>query len=197
VVFFGQLLLFLEFSEVHRFGHISMARTRKLTLGKGAIVSCKGRLLRPSVVINRFFPLIHNTKRLENLVVLRKENRRRGKTTQTCLVVQSDEVMDGDNHIELYCNVRWFKIVIEGPPELFFVETDNTPIIHNDDFTENLPDEVTELFNLGRALSEDEIGNVMNTIPFDDDNKPAPENNPPKEGEVSVEEVAGVCTYAD
>jgi hypothetical protein len=87
--------------------------------------------------------------------------------------------MEGNNHIELYYNVRWFKVSIEDPPDGFFQDIEDSTIIHNDEVIKPLPEEVIEHFKLGRPLTLDEVGIVQNAITINDDNKPATENIPP------------------
>jgi hypothetical protein len=86
-----------------------------MAMGKGAIVSCYARMLYPSTLINQTFPHMNRLRRMELLLVLRKEKKINQKKT-ICLVVQSNEIMNGDSHIELYGAIKFFKIELEGPP---------------------------------------------------------------------------------
>jgi hypothetical protein len=95
--------------------------------------------------------------------------------------------MDGDTHVELYANTHNFAIVTEGPDSGFFGS--NGAAAGGDESVatlptlqeieeDNLPLEVIDMFNLGRALTVEDVDAVRGLLPIDDDNEPAPENEP-------------------
>jgi Transposase IS4 len=134
---------------------------------------------------------MNNNKRLAVCIVRRLEMKTIRRKEQTCLVVQCDEVMDGDSHIEIYASTRYFKIHMEGPQEGFFVAEQFTGEVVEDEIQE-LPVEVTDMFAIGRAIDADDIEALRGAIPIDDDNEPAPENIP-----TAVPGDNGECSYAD
>ena len=94
--------------------------------------------------------------------------------------------MNVDVHYELYANAFNFKITQEGPEDKIYDEV--VPVVGEDEEgIENIPpplseelfdQEVFNMFNLGRALNEDDVEFLRGFVPIDDDNEPAPENIP-------------------
>lgn len=152
---------------------------RKKTMGKGAVVSCLARMLHPVRVIETTFPNMNNKKRLAGLIVLRKEMKTINRRQQEALICQSDEIMNGDEHTEVYAAVRYFAIVVEGPPDGFF-----EPMAVNNELPEQearnqLSDDVFEIVrnrNNNRPADDDDILQVLGELEIDNDNDPAPEN---------------------
>ena len=157
-----------------------MGRTKK-TMGKGAVVSCLARMLHPSQIIAQRFPTINKNKRLEKLIVLQKENRKIKKKEYKCVVVQSNEVMDGDNHVELYASLRHFCVVTAGSPINYFNET----VMHELGTQNNAPEEQQtdlppELLHRLETLvlDKNDIALLSCALETNSDNDLAPENIP-------------------
>jgi hypothetical protein len=125
----------------------------KLTMGRGAFVSCLARMMHPKRVIRNMFPNMNKNKRLAICIVKRLEIKTIRRCNQTCLVVQCDKVMEGDNHIEIYANSRYFKTHAEGSPDGFFNAEQFGEVVNEEEDAE-LPTEVVDIFNLGRASTK-------------------------------------------
>jgi hypothetical protein len=59
-----------------------------------------------------------------------------------CIIVQSDEVMEDNNHIELCTAKHYFKVVIEGPKENFFLSVEAEVVEENTKDEVMLPEDV-------------------------------------------------------
>lgn len=170
---------------------------KKKQIGKGAIVSCCLKYLHPSQVISKHFVNYRDNAKLVGSVVLRKEVKQIRRKDVEVIVVQSDEVMNDDTHIEIYAHPKHFLVVTEGNPDYFYNKNDNdqTPTTNEAEEEEvtELPAEVIDrqnLFNLN--LTEEDIIALSAVVETDNDNDPAPENVPEL-----AEEVAGACIYKD
>jgi Transposase IS4 len=160
---------------------------KKKTLGKGAVVSCKARFLHPSAEIRSRFPNMNDNKRLENLIVLRKDVRVLNNKPFECIFLQSDEVMNDDNHIELYVkSSKLVSVEVEGSSEFFFVEgcqQGQQQEIENEanpSFTEDIFNTINHRNSFPTAtLYDEELANMLEgDVDIDNDNDPAPENDP-------------------
>jgi Transposase IS4 len=100
-----------------------------------------------------------------------------GKKEYDCIVVQSDEVMNGDVHVRLYAAKRHFKVDVEGNKDYFFDAPVEEQIVENPEAnTILLPSEVAALIN--QPIDEDDIYLLRSLLETDSDNDPAPENLP-------------------
>jgi hypothetical protein len=157
-------------------------------MSKGVICTCMLRYLKPRSAVQTAFPNANAKKRIEGLIVLRRETIPGPESSpdKHRLYVQSDEVMDGDKHIEIFGHPRYFAIVTVCSADGFFDEDGvvkaTTTTTSNEDI-EELPEEVAALLSLYRPIDEDDIFGVRGIVEFDDDNNPAPENIPSNEPE--------------
>ena len=97
-----------------------MPTARKLRLGTGAVVEAKASSTHPSALIRSIFPNKNPNKRLTG-IILRQEDKIIRKKLSSCLVFQCDLVMQDDQHLDLYANIRKFKVVTEGPLSGLFI----------------------------------------------------------------------------
>ena len=159
----------------------------KLSLGKNALVSCLAKYLRPKKVIDEHFVNYNPKKRCNNLLVLRLDVVGGGDVREVQrLIVRSDDVMNGDDHVEMYGHPRFFTVTQEGPKEMFFepvVDDEAEEVVNNND---ELPPEVVQLLSLNRQLNDDDYDNIRGVVEFDDDNLPAPENIPQEETTTTI-----------
>jgi hypothetical protein len=65
-------------------------------------------------------------KRMEKKIVLREESRNIRKKLVCCIVMQSDTLMDGDEHIVIYAPNPLLKITFEGPSGGYIVVQQTT-----------------------------------------------------------------------
>jgi hypothetical protein len=154
-------------STIFAFFHFSRKRKmpkKKKAMGKGAVVSCLARYLHPSQTIDASFVNYHQKRRIFNLIVIDQVIEKVKKRQQECIVVQSDEVMDGDVHIRLHAVKRHFTVEIEGNPDEAFDPVVDEEVEPPGDNNQPLPAEVANLVN--------------HLLETDCDNDPAPENDP-------------------
>ena len=77
-------------------------------MGKGALVSCLAKFLHPSKEIEKAFVNRRDNLRLNQLYVLREDIKTVRQKETNCVVLRSDNVMNGDVHIELYAPHKHF-----------------------------------------------------------------------------------------
>jgi hypothetical protein len=148
---------------------------RKKVIGKGAVVSSLARMLHPSkAIIDRFINM-NAKKRLDNMIVINQRNKTINKTITECIVVQSNDVMEVDQHIVPYAAKRYFKVVVEGPKENFFFS--EAEVVEEEDIEEEavLPEDVCEMVCLQTFDTED-LHLLQSLVEFDNNNNPAPKN---------------------
>jgi hypothetical protein len=135
---------------------------RKKKMGFGAVVQVKASSVHPSALIRTSFPNKNPNKRLTG-IALRLEERLIRKKTNICVVFQCDEVMNGDEHHDLYANERNFAIITEGAPSAIFADglypppepvafVNETPTDDN----QPLPTEITNLQDRRFIVTSDE-----------------------------------------
>jgi hypothetical protein len=141
----------------------------------GAIVQVKASSVYSSALIRTSFPNKNPNKWLTGIALCLEEQLIH-KKMNICVVFQCDEVMNGNEHHDLYTNKRNFAIITEGAPSAFFIDAfvNETPTNNN----QPLPTKIMNLQNIGRPLNNDDILTVRDLIPIEDNNKPAPENVP-------------------
>jgi Transposase IS4 len=156
-----------------------MPRTKK-KMGRGAVVTILARMLHPRRLIQETFPNMNKNKRLGMLIVLRLEEKKIGKKNFECVVVQSDEVMSGDSHIELYAATKHYRVILEGPSDAYF-HNEQEATLDNDivevQVQEMLPTAVMERVHLTN-FDEEEIAQIRGVVETDNDNDPLPDNIP-------------------
>jgi Transposase IS4 len=166
----------------------------KMSMGRGAMVSCLGKMLHPRKEIIMRFPNMNKHKRFDNMILLREEKRIIAKKEQICYIMQSDDVMNDDEHVEVYACRRYVSIELEGPREGFFTNNiDIEDTERNDDITGEdtpFPEEVVERFHR-TGLDDEDIVMLTGLIQVDNDSDPAPENIP-RENNNNNE-----CVFAD
>lgn len=155
--------------------------TRKKRLGIGAICTVLKRMLHPSQQIDNKYPNKQFHDRLNDLLVIGKENRRvNGKEQQVILFRHSDFA---DDDTVLYCMPRFAKVVTEGPECQLFNPLEAGGATGNRDgagLEEGEEEEPLEIPAIDPYnLLADEIARLLNDgYDVDDDNAPAPENIP-------------------
>lgn len=168
-----------------------MPRKRK-QMGKGAMVGCLLKLLHPSALLSNAFPNAQDNFRLHNMIVLRLEKRKIRRKECEVVVVQSDMVMDGDEHIEIYAATKHFTVQQEGRKEDFFVTTNPTIEINQpegeEEVLEPLPEQVVARQN-SVIFGADDVAELEAVVETDNDNEPAPENVP------TVADNTNPCVY--
>ena len=167
---------------------------KKKRMGDGAVVQCYLKYLHPTQELSKRFVNARDNFRLNNLVVLRREVKKIRRKDVECVVLQSDEVMNDDVHVEIYGHLKHFTVVVEGNPANFYnaatpeairTETDGTG-----DENVELPEEVLERQNFAN-FSEEDVSALQAVVETDNDNDPAPENIP------DLIDDTGTCTYQE
>lgn len=148
----------------------------KLTMGKGAKVSCITKNLHPSSIVNDFYPNMPMGHRLGGLEVVRLEEKRINRRMQLAVVVVHDEIVSvNGTKIELHAARRWYNVEEEGPRDLFF-EDSNTGGEETEATEVTLPLQVQQAMN--GSLTAEKLSVLDGLVEIDDDNQPAPENVP-------------------
>lgn len=160
-----------------------MPRTnRKKCLGVGATCSALKRLLHPSRLIEAKYPNKTFHERLDGLLVIGKDEKRINGKMQTAVLFRHDDFPD-DNTI-LYCVPRFVKVHLEGTPEEFFDQAEDNGVNNG-----------VVIGNVGVEVDDNDIVEVPTVTAHgdhaediarlraqgydvDDDNDPAPENEP-------------------
>lgn len=139
-------------------------------LGEGALISVLVKYVHPtSLVLEANVNTLHG-ERLKNCRVLRQEVKKIRNRNQLAVVFVNDSFA-GDN--ELYCAKRWAKVTEEGDPNLFFATT-NEP--EEEEEEEPIAEEMERVI-AGLDDEGDRI-RIREHVKVDDDNLPAPENDP-------------------
>jgi Transposase IS4 len=160
----------------------------------GAMVSCLGKMLHPRKEIFSQNPNMNKHKRFENMILLREEKRIIAKKEQIYFIMQSDDVINGDEHVEIYTCRRYISIELGGPREGFFSvstevgDTEGTDAVLVEDSP--FPQEVVEQFHR-TGLDDEDIAMLTGLIQIDNDSDPSPENVPQENGNNNE------CVYAD
>ena len=89
----------------------------KKRLGTGAKCTVLARYLHPSKRINDVFPDRTHQQRVDDLVVVREEEKEVNRIKKGCIIF-THLLFSGE---ELFCVKRWAKVTEEGPPDGFFV----------------------------------------------------------------------------
>jgi len=145
-------------------------------MGIGAVVEVPARFLHPSKDVQRKIPNAWQRKRVEGIVI-RLEHREIKKKVQDAIVIQCDELMDDDEHLEVYAVARHFKVLIEGPEDL----PETLPLPAEAAEEEAFDQEMQEIIrkrNENLTVDDDEVLGRIDPTQIDDDNAPLPENVP-------------------
>lgn len=145
--------------------------TKKKCLGTGAVCTVVGKYLHPSRIYQEKYLNAAPGHVLQNLLVIRLEEKLVNRQKQVCVVFRHDDFPNK----ELWTVKRWAKVNSEGHKDHFFTtNTTGTPQEQNED--ERGPKEIT---NDVRNATKENV-NAMRAAGFDvdDDNDPAPENVP-------------------
>ena len=156
----------------------------KLTVGIGAECSVLIKMLHPSKLVDETLINQDSTERLVGLIALKKEVRTVNRKEQSCIIFRHETF--GDK--EIYCCVRYCKVLKEGAAVDFFPDTDGrgtaeVEVVADSDEVEEgiiLPDGYEFLQGNAEDLA------MMEGMGFDvdDDNRPAPENVPGADDQV-------------
>ena len=152
---------------------------RKMTMVVDAHVWCLSRFIHPSALIRDKFPNPVRGHMLDDMIVRRQEEKTINWKQVLAIVCMHELFKQNDQYQELYVDPRYMHITQEGPEDSFFgvspvaVEEDTSLI----EGSSTLPSEVQ---GAPRAAPTDEdIALVRGQgIMVDDDNEPAPENQP-------------------
>ena len=124
--------------------------------------------MHPSEHMRNKFPNPVPGHRLEGCIAVRQEVKHVTKRDQLCVVVRHDDFKADDEHIELHAVKRYFQVMEEGDPDLFFDdpgtvggEDDAAPI--------PLPEAVDDAIN-GASEEANTIEALRGVIDIDDGN---------------------------
>ena len=92
----------------------------KLRVGIGAECSVLVKLLHPAKLVKDTLFNRESTERLVGLIALKKEVRAVNRKDQVCIVFRHEMFLDKD----IYCCARYCRVLKEGSPVDFFLETD-------------------------------------------------------------------------
>jgi hypothetical protein len=153
---------------------------KKMTMGKGAVVSVLSSRLHPSNLIRTMWINPEKNHRVEDLVVRRQEVKKVNRRDQMTLVMTHEAFQHDGEYIELYAAKRFCIIKKEGDPDFFFTIE---PAGNNFEAQEAelVPQEVQDIIQRG-TLKDGDMEVTGDFVEIDDDNEPAPENMP-QEGE--------------
>ncbi len=153
----------------------------KLTMGKGAVCTCKSRFIHPLLPVKQFHGVATLDKHLmiPELVIDREGVKKIHRKDQKVYIFHHRDIVDDDGTmIDLYAAVRNLRIQSEGPAELFFnappvVGRAEAQAAREAPFTgPTLPREVQN-FN----FAEDSLLYLVgNGVSVDDDRMPVVEN---------------------
>jgi len=156
--------------------------TKKMTMGKGAVVSVLSSRLHPSLLIRDRWPNPQKNHRVENLVIIRQEVKKVNRRDAMTLVMTHEDFKVDGEYTELHAIKRFCIIKSEGDPDFFF-----TIALAAEDVAaaeaEFVPQEIQDMVARG-TLEADDVYLAQNIVETDDDNEPAPENLP-QEGQGS------------
>ena len=159
---------------------------RKLRAGVGASCSVLIRFLHPSLEVRAKILNFTSSQRLENLLLVREEQKLVNHKNQGCFIFRHDDFPN----VELYATTRYAKVVKEGAEVgLFNKEVSNNVNVvgvanHDSEEGEQgeaLDDDVVEINHnvLNARNTAEDIMYVRGLgLTVDDDNAPAPENIP-------------------
>jgi hypothetical protein len=144
------------------------------TMGKDAIGQCLARYLHPSKDIRDAFPNMEKDQAVKNLIVIHQEMKIINQNEQLCVIVMSPQFKNGDALIELHTVKWWFKVIKEGPSDLFFTAAQLA--VAEEPMEGNNPLAEIACCSAVMPLMAEDAKFAWNTVPIDDDNAPAPEN---------------------
>jgi hypothetical protein len=145
----------------------------KKRLGLQAVVSVQTRYIHPSKLIREKYINIVQGRRLENCVVVGREERRINGKQQQAILFRNEEEFPGK---ELYCVARWLKVEAEGPEEHLFDDNAGQEVAEDD--TGGIVYEIAARTVGRNRIDESAITELRGHVEIDDDNLPAPENIP-------------------
>ena len=96
---------------------------------------------------------------------------------QLCIVVRHDDIKAGNDHIKLHAVKRYFRVTMEGDPDLFFDVAPTTDNGKANEAQTPLPTAIDEAIN-GHSEEVNTIEALQGIVEIDDDNEPAEENFP-------------------
>jgi len=145
-----------------------------LHLGEGAAISVLIKYVHPTATVREAQENELHGERLENCRVLRQEMKKIRNRNQLAVIFHHDVFGAGT---ELYCAKRWAKVTAEGDPSLYFNASDEPEEEEEAEPLENPVSDAIERVSAGLDDEGDRI-RIRETIDVDDDNAPAPENDP-------------------
>ena len=152
---------------------------RKMTMGVDAHVWCLSRFIHPSALIRDKFPNPVRGHKLDDMIVRRQEEKTINRKQVLAIVCIHESFKENDQYQELYAAPRYMHITQEGPEDSFFgivpvAVQEDTSLVEG---TSTLPSEVQGA--LCASPTDEDIALVRGQgIMVDDDNDPAPENQP-------------------
>ena len=152
---------------------------RKMTMGVDAHVWCLSRFIHPSALIRDKFPNPVRGHKLDDMIVRRQEEKTINRKQVLAIVCIHESFKENDQYQELYAAPRYMHITQEGPEDSFFgivpvAVQEDTSLVEG---TSTLPSEVQGA--LRASPTDEDIALVRGQgIMVDDDNEPAPENEP-------------------
>ena len=151
----------------------------KMTTGVDARVWCLSRFIHPSALIRDKFPNPVRGHKLDDMIVRRQEEKMINRKQVLAIVCVHESFKENDQYQELYAAPRSMHRTQEGPEDSFFgivpvaVEEDTSLV----EGSSTLPSEVQGA--LHASPMDEDIALVRGQfIMVDDDNEPAPENQP-------------------
>ena len=151
-----------------------MPSTKKLQPGIGAVADALIKYIHPSQYIRDKYPNPMNGQRLQNCLLIRKEEKQVNRKKQECFVFRHDEFPDK----ELHCVQRWVKIVKEGGEDQLFESENGTTQVEGEEANATPSFELPPAIYHATGVAEDIAMVRAQGLDVDDDNEPAPENVP-------------------
>ena len=157
-----------------------MPRSRALRNGVGARCSVLVRYLHPSNKVAERFPNAIASDRINDLTVLRREEKSRNGRTYQGIVFATPSIPNE----EVWCAQRYCRVLDQGPPDDFFDDARPSPPSPEVAAAASAQDGVPiddSIFHAGNTAED--IAVVENQgFDVDDDNRPAEENVPVPNG---------------
>lgn len=150
---------------------------RKLRWGVGAQIKCATRFLHPSQHIRARHPNPQKGHVTENMVLVRLEEKNVNRKQQLVVVMIHPDYPE----VELYAVQRYCHITTEGPEDQLYEQPAPNVANNNDEEQQGeqmLPSEVAQMQANLTAISDDDVNIARGLVETDDDNLPAPENQP-------------------
>jgi hypothetical protein len=147
--------------------------TKKMTMGKGAVVSVLSSRLHPSLLIRDRWPNPEKNLRVENLVIIRQEVKKVNRRDAMTLVMTHEDFKVDGEYTELHAIKRFCIIKSEGDPyfSFTFALAEEHLAAAEPEFA---PQEIQDMVARGTLEPDD----IYLALEMDDDNGHAPENLP-------------------